>query len=289
MNTRNLKRRRNIRRRRNRAISLIFTCMTIFLVIVFAMVVHGMIKRNAFSQENAAAYPTTEIQNNAFAAPDIAWQTANTALPEAAVTPDETIISGTVEAVGVYWENAQDTSEDEWKLLLVNRWNPLPEDYEVVLVDAPGGVQVDSRIYEPLIEMLDAATEAGVGPIVVSGYRTQEKQQQLYDEKISEYVAGGYSREDATARAQQWVSIPGTSEHQTGLAVDINGMIWDVYPWLAENSYRYGFILRYPEGKTDITGAQHERWHFRYVGMEAAREIYDRGLCLEEYVNEMNP
>ena len=144
--------------------------------------------------------------------------------------------------------------DDSWMLMLVNRWNPLPEGYTVQLVDVPGGVQVDERIYQPLMEMLDAATEAGVGPIVVSGYRTQEKQQSLYDEKINEFLGEGYPRKKAIAQAQQWVSVPGTSEHQTGLAVDINGMIWDVYPWLAENSYKYGFILRYPEDKTEITG-----------------------------------
>lgn len=184
---------------------------------------------------------------------------------------------------------AEPVQDDSWMLILVNRWNPLPEGYTVQLVDVPGGVQVDERIYQPLMEMLDAATEAGVGPIVVSGYRTQEKQQSLYDEKINEFLGEGYSREQAIAQAQQWVSVPGTSEHQTGLAVDINGMIWDVYPWLAENSYKYGFILRYPEDKTEITGTQHERWHFRYVGLEAAAEMYDRGLCLEEYLNEIDP
>lgn len=185
--------------------------------------------------------------------------------------------------------NAIPAQDDSWMLMLVNRWNPLPEGYTVQLMDVPGGVQVDERIYQPLMEMLDAATEAGVGPIVVSGYRTQEKQQSLYDEKINEFLGEGFSREEAIAQAQQWVSVPGTSEHQTGLAVDINGMIWDVYPWLAENSYKYGFILRYPEDKTDITGTQHERWHFRYVGLDAAAEIYSRGLCLEEYLNELNP
>ena len=184
---------------------------------------------------------------------------------------------------------AEPEQDDSWMLMLVNRWNPLPEGYTVQLVDAPGGVQVDERIYQPLMEMLDAATEAGVGPIVVSGYRTQEKQQSLYDEKINEFLGEGYSKEEAIAQAQQWVSVPGTSEHQTGLAVDINGMIWDVYPWLAENSYKYGFTLRYPEDKTEITGAQHERWHFRYVGLEAAAEMYERGLCLEEYLNEIDP
>lgn len=185
--------------------------------------------------------------------------------------------------------NPETVQDDSWMLMLVNRWNPLPEGYTVQLVDAPGGVQVDERIYQPLMEMLDAATEAGVGPIVVSGYRTQEKQQSLYDEKINEFLGEGYSKEEAIAQAQQWVSVPGTSEHQTGLAVDINGMIWDVYPWLAENSYKYGFTLRYPEDKTEITGTQHERWHFRYVGLEAAAEMYDRGLCLEEYLNEIDP
>lgn len=172
-----------------------------------------------------------------------------------------------------------------WYLTLVNSRNPLPENYmdrPLDLVDVPGGEKVDERIYEPLMEMLNDAEE--LGPIVVSGYRTPEKQQSLYDDKIEEYRKQGYSESEATGLAQQWVAEPGTSEHQLGLAVDINGATYDIYLWLQENSYKYGFIFRYPGNKTHITNVAEEVWHYRYVGKDAAAEIHERGICLEEYL-----
>lgn len=178
-------------------------------------------------------------------------------------------------------------SEDAyWNLTLVNRWNPLPENYDIDLVEVPGGEKVDKRIYEPLMEMLEAAKEGNWNqlPVVVSGYRTQEKQQELYDEKIAEYRKQGYSKDEAVKQAEQWVAVPGCSEHQLGIAVDINGATYDLYFWLQENSYKYGFIFRYPGGKTNITGTAEEVWHYRYVGVEAATEMYKQGLCLEEYL-----
>ena len=181
--------------------------------------------------------------------------------------------------------------EADWSLTLVNKLNPLPEDYPVTLVEVPGGERVDERIYEPLMEMLEAAREGNWDqlPTVVSGYRTQEKQQRLYDEKVAEYRLQGYSEEEAVERASQWVALPGHSEHQLGIAVDINGATYDLYSWLQENSYKYGFIFRYQAGKTDITGTAEEVWHYRYVGTEAATEMYEQGLCLEEYLEKTNP
>ena len=174
-------------------------------------------------------------------------------------------------------------------LTLVNKWNPLPENYEVTLVEVPGGEKVDERIYEPLMEMLEAAKEDNWDqlPKVVSGYRTQEKQQELLDEKIEEFKKQGYSDDEAFEQANMWVSVPGYSEHQLGFAVDINGATYDLYFWLQENSYKYGFIFRYPAGKSDITGAAEEVWHYRYVGVDAATEMYEQGLCLEEYLEKI--
>lgn len=174
--------------------------------------------------------------------------------------------------------------EMSWNLRLVNGENPIPENYKIELKEVPGGQEVDARIYEPLMALLEAAETEELGPIVVAGYRTQETQQRIMDEKISEYREQGYTQEEAAALAKEWVSVPGHSEHQLGLAVDINGAVYDIYPWLAEHSWEYGFILRYPEGKTEITGCQPEEWHFRYVGTDAAKEIYESGLCLEEYL-----
>ncbi len=178
--------------------------------------------------------------------------------------------------------------EEPWNLMLVNKENAVPDNYEVNLVEVEGGERVDERIYEPLMEMLYAAKEGNLGvlPMVVSGYRTQEKQQSLYEEKIAKFKGEGYSDSEAVNLAEQWVAVPGYSEHQLGFAVDINGATYDVYLWLQENSYKYGFIFRYPGTKTDITKTAEEVWHYRYVGKEAAKEIYDRGICLEEYLEE---
>ncbi len=172
-----------------------------------------------------------------------------------------------------------------WYLLLVNSTHPLPDDWEApALIEMPGGETVDARIYEPLSQMLADAADEGLEPFVASGFRTRAEQQGFMDEKINEYRSQGYGESEARALAEDWVALPGTSEHELGLAVDINGASYDLYIWLQQNSWRYGFIQRYPEDKTDITGISHEPWHYRYVGKEAAKEIYESGLCLEEYL-----
>lgn len=184
------------------------------------------------------------------------------------------------------------TSQDidtSWYLMLVNKWNPIPENYEINLVEIKGGECVDERIYEPLMKMLEDAKAENWNqlPTVVSGYRTAKKQQSLYDEKITEYKKKGYSESEAKELAEEWVAVPGYSEHQLGFAVDINGATYDLYLWLQENSYKYGFIFRYPGYKTEITGIAEEVWHYRYVGVEVATEIYEQGLCLEEYLENI--
>ena len=184
-----------------------------------------------------------------------------------------------------------ETSDNcDWKLILVNRWNPLPDNYSTELTELSNGQSVDSRIYHELQNMFDAARKDGVYPVVVAGYRTAEKQQRLMDKKIAELIAEGYSNTDAKKEAVKWVAIPGTSEHQLGLAIDINAdgihsAGYEVYNWLAKNAHYYGFIRRYPDDKTDITGIYNEPWHYRYVGVEAATKMYETGLCLEEYLD----
>ena len=177
---------------------------------------------------------------------------------------------------------------EEWNLIVVNRWNELPEDYEVELTELSNGQMVDSRIYPYLQEMFDAARTEDVYPVVREGYRTAEEQQEILDDKIQTYINQGYSQVKAERTAKEWVALPGTSEHQLGIAVDINAdkskcSNEDVYGWLAENAYKYGFVLRDPPGQQKITGTSYEPWHYRYVGEEAAKEIYERGICLEEY------
>lgn len=186
------------------------------------------------------------------------------------------------------------STEDAWNLILVNPWNPLPEDYSVTLTQLKNGHAVDERCYPELQAMMDACRAAGLSPVICSSYRTQEKQESLYNNQVNKLIAQGYSQEAAGEEAAKAIAIPGTSEHQLGLAVDIvdvNNQNLDssqedtaVQKWLMEHCWEYGFILRYPNGKSEITGIIYEPWHYRYVGREAAKEITDAGICLEEYL-----
>ncbi len=184
--------------------------------------------------------------------------------------------------------------EDDWSLILINKEHLLPVDYEVELKTLKGGIQIDKRIASSLEEMIAAAKEDGVAIYVCSPYRTEEKQEALFSRKINFYKRQGYTQEEAYDLASRTVAIPGCSEHQAGLAVDFISDDYtlldegfedtDAGKWLASNCADYGFILRYPKNKEDITEIIYEPWHFRYVGRKAAREMMENGMCLEEYV-----
>ena len=184
-----------------------------------------------------------------------------------------------------------------WNLILVNPWNQIPKDFSVELTQLKNGQAIDTRAYPDLQDMMDDMRAEGLLPLICSSYRTNEEQQILYNNEINEYLAKGYSQAKAEEEAGKWVAYPGTSEHQTGLAVDIvdmNYQILDenqedtaVQKWLIENSWKYGFILRYPNDKSEITGIYYEPWHYRYVGKETAKVIYERGICFEEYLDEL--
>lgn len=186
------------------------------------------------------------------------------------------------------------TDKDSWNLLLVNLWNPLPADYTLSLTELKNGLSVDSRCYPDLQAMMDACRADGLSPVICSAYRTQEYQEKLFQNKIDRLIAQGYSEADAPVEAGKSVAVPGTSEHQLGLAVDIvdiNNQHLDetqestaVQKWLMEHSWEYGFILRYPNNKSEITGIIYEPWHYRYVGREDAEQIHTLDVCLEEYL-----
>lgn len=173
-----------------------------------------------------------------------------------------------------------------WNLTLVNRDSSLPEGYRFTLKQVRG-VPVDGRIAGPLKDMLNDAEDAGYCLWLNAGYRTTTEQQTLFEEKAAAFRQSGYDDATARALAQQWVALPGTSEHELGIAVDIGTDNTALYDWLAANSWRYGFIQRYPPDKTALTGVSHEPWHYRYVGESAASEMHAQGLCLEEYVQTL--
>lgn len=186
------------------------------------------------------------------------------------------------------------TTSSDWRLFLVNSTHPLADDYSVDLTELRNGQSVDTRILSDLQEMFDAARSEDIYPIVSDAYRTREDQQTLMDDVIQNYEDEGYSSEEASSKAEQVIAKPGTSEHETGLAIDIAGDddydqdTDSVLEWMNSNAYKYGFILRYPSGKESVTGAEAENDHYRYVGKEAAKVIHDQGICLEEYLSQNN-
>ena len=183
---------------------------------------------------------------------------------------------------------------EDWQILLVNPWNEMPEDYQITLKALSDGMKVDERIYDDLNAMLQACRDAGLRPKICSAYRTMSKQTYLYNNKISRLRSAGYSKAAAQEEAGRWVARPGTSEHQLGLALDIVSSSYQALTrkqektaeqkWLMEHCWEYGFILRYPNEKSEITGIGYEPWHYRYVGREVALDVRESGLCFEEYL-----
>lgn len=185
--------------------------------------------------------------------------------------------------------------ENDWNLVLVNPWNPISGEQEITLTKLKNGHEVDERCYPDLQEMMDDCRKNGLSPVICSSYRTQRKQEQLFQNKVNSFLAKGYSAADAQEEAGKIVAVPGTSEHQLGLAIDIvdvNNQRLDssqeetkVQQWLMKNSWKYGFVLRYPSEKSEITGIVYEPWHYRYVGKEAAQYLHENEICLEEYLD----
>ncbi len=186
--------------------------------------------------------------------------------------------------------------EKERLMMLVNPWNPVPEDYEPQLVLLGDGIYMDERAAGPLTKMLEACLASGRMSVPISGYRTQEYQQELFDNKVERLLRDGWSPERVEEEAAKSVAVPGTSEHQLGLAMDILDVDnpnldvtqeWtEAQRWLMKHCTEYGFILRYPNGTTDITGIIYEPWHYRYVGKANAAAIAASGLVFEEYLQK---
>lgn len=189
-------------------------------------------------------------------------------------------------------------SKDDWNLLLVNKQHPVPEGHTFELGTIAGSMKCDARILPELFAMLQAARDEGIYLAVCSPYRDIERQQNLFERKIKTHMSNGYSYMEAYKKASQIVTVPGASEHQIGLALDIISNDYTVLnegfektsagKWLKKHCKDYGFILRYPRGKEYITGIDYEPWHFRYVGKEVATIIMDNEITLEEFVESIS-
>ncbi|MDE7223298.1 MAG: M15 family metallopeptidase [Acetatifactor sp.] len=191
-------------------------------------------------------------------------------------------------------EGDTEFSLDDWRLILVNKQHPIPEDYDFTLATIKGSQRCDERIIDDLLAMMQAAKEAGFTLVIKSPYRSDARQEFLFDRKIKLYMGKGMSYMDAFKLSSQVVMVPDSSEHQIGLSLDI---VCDYYEtltqgfgdteagiWMEEHCAEFGFIVRYPKGKEYITSVEYEPWHFRYVGVEAATIIMEQELTLEEFV-----
>lgn len=187
------------------------------------------------------------------------------------------------------------TEEEKAQIVLVNKNNKLPEDYKVSLKQLPDRTNfADMKAYDAMCSMLKDARKEGLVLEVCSSYRSVERQKELFEEDMRALVRKGYSYLDAYDEVAKETMPPGYSEHSTGLAFDIVALSYQMLnekqekteenKWLQEHCAEYGFILRYPKGKEEITGISYESWHFRYVGTEMAKYIMENGLTLEEFL-----
>ena len=179
---------------------------------------------------------------------------------------------------------------NDWRLTLVNKENSLPLDFTIELANIDKTRQVDKRIIGELKEMIQAMKNAGINNIwVQSAYRSIEYQENLYNKKVNEYLKLGLTKEEAEKLTSEYINKPGESEHNLGLAVDFNRVNDEfkntkAFEWLSINAKDYGFVMRYPEEKAEITGIEYEPWHWRYVGKENSYKMNELNMCLEEYI-----
>ena len=189
-------------------------------------------------------------------------------------------------------EQTEETKREitDWRLTLANYENLLPKDFTVEVANIDSTRQFDARAIGDLNDMLNAMKKYGITNIwVQSAYRSVARQKELYDNSIQKYLGEGKTQEEAERLTNEYINKPGSSDHNLGLAVDFNYVDNKFeklagFKWLQENAEDYGFVLRYPKDKEDITKIAYESWHWRYVGKEHAKKMNELNMCLEEYI-----
>lgn len=271
---------------------VVLACITLFVSVV-CVAVHARntkLRKDLIVTQNGEPLPSTNAKPvDATQKPGtikpVDTSTPTQATTEATTTPQKAETPGTIENPTIIT-----IDEENWHLTLVNSGYRIPDSYSPDLVYVCGsGERLDRKVAEHYEKMYDAALKDGVTLTPCSGYRSYETQERNYNRKIDFYVGQGYSYDDAKIKAATIIMPPGSSEHNLGYAMDIVCVDeWfedtDEFKWLQENAADYGFIMRYPEDKQDITKVIYEPWHWRYVGVETAKELKESGLVLEEYM-----
>ena len=296
MAVKNAKKKRKLNKNQK---ALNFLCIMMAFVVIFVAVVCISVdkKNDALREKETAVSQSTQTTEKSESkkpqetekgeAPDTTKEaSSDTTAPEttqpvtAAVAKPGTMDNPTIITI----------DEEKWYLTLVNSSYRIPDDYEPDLVYVCGsGERLDRKVAEHYEEMYNAAQKEGINLAPCSGYRSYELQERNYNNKVSFYESQGYSNKDAKVKAATIIMPPGSSEHNLGYAMDIvcvDEWFEDTaeFKWLTENAADYGFIMRYPKDKQDITKVIYEPWHWRYVGVELAKELKDSGLVLEEYM-----
>lgn len=265
------------------------------LVVILAVVVLGCVTVSLWKKDDDGKNSATATSSSSFSASSSDAQSESSSVTEAMATVSEKgeKIENYAYAYAGFEPYYVNMDIDDWKLLLVNRDYILPDGYEPTLApcitDDPDSLKLDYRVAPHYNEMYLAALKDGIELTPVSGYRSVERQTNNFERKIQKYIDEGYSKIEATQMAATIILPPGTSEHNAGFAMDICSLYQNFensneFKWLSENAADYGFILRYPEDKQDITEIIYEPWHWRYVGVESAKEMKASGQCLEEYL-----
>lgn len=292
------------RRRTTIAMGGILAALVVVLVMVVLIPAGGVengTHRYAGNMENVSAGDESGI-----AASNAAASGTSAITEEDTIAPDSVLISSSlsmVESVGAFvsgnvydigqraaatasepYRDKPDIDITSWEYILANPWNDIG-DYTPELAYLEGQ-QFDVRIVDAMKAFAQGARDEGLTVVLSSGYRSYDTQTYLFNRKVAQYG------EEVAATI---VARPGTSEHQTGLCCDITDRYYEMkdeslentalYQWMSGHCQEYGFIVRFPKGKEEITGIIYEPWHFRYVGVEAATYITENDLTLEEFLD----
>ncbi|MBQ7821571.1 MAG: M15 family metallopeptidase, partial [Clostridia bacterium] len=282
----------------------IITCAVILAALLVSLLIGALFSSNGDPKVSETASVSEEVTTEAT---ESETEAVTTEVPD--LEPE--IPSGTADTTANTEKRLtlsdMEIPDTSWAYFIVNRSNPVPagleNEIEFKAVRSYGtNYYLDARAADFAECMINDAEDDGVTLIICSAYRSYERQTSNFENRLKSYASSKYSFANAYALTAGYIAVPGTSEHHTGLAIDFitPGYMYlddgfedtDAYKWLAENCYKYGFIMRYPSEKSELTGINYEPWHFRFIGFEHAEKIHNSGLCLEEYMEldkETNP